>query len=173
MWLFLNKHESSLLIDPVGRSEHALRPQGHLFVASGSGKTHAFANKRFPQAYPTCAGLNEQQTQLRRIKLLGVLDKKDAAQPITIAFGNPAALALWIIVDDEIGDDARDQCFKMLVPPILLRVQRTVTAGDPSHVSWSVLTQDVRRRSFRCQYFFNGFHRTKKFISFRWRESVQ
>ena len=80
--------------------------------------------------------LDEQQAKLRDRLRFG--NDEDRADDLSVALGDPAALALRIEVVDEVGDDARDEGLEAFVPAVLLGVEHAVAMDDPAHVAGAV-----------------------------------
>src|SRR5213592_1598241 len=96
------------------------------------------------------------------------LDQKDAADILTLLFGNPAAFARWIIVAQERGDDFRRQRLDLVVPAVFLSIDRSVTADHPTHVSGRMRPQDVGAagRNTGAEQSFDRLHRVGQTILF-------
>lgn len=74
--------------------------------------------------------------------LFTIADEEDTSQPLACSFCDPAALAFRLKLIDEVGGDAGDECFKSLVPAVLLPVQGTVAFYYPTHISGVMAAED-------------------------------
>ena len=89
MGFFLHQHESRLLDRSVRRGQHALRPQNDLAVPCRASETDAFVHQGITEAHASGAGLDKQETKLRRVRFSRMLHQKDVAHVLTIGFGDP------------------------------------------------------------------------------------
>src|SRR3954470_6599204 len=99
---------------------------------------------------------------------------------LAVALRDPAALACGVEVLNEIRHNPRSQGLKSLVPPILLRVESSLTMHDPPHIARAVRTKAkgcwVRfalRFGFRGEDFFDRPHRPDQFMPRGGREATQ
>ena len=64
-----------------------------------------------------------------------ILREHDGADFFAVEFGDPATLALAIVVVDEIRDDLRANAFERRDPAVFLRVNFGVTRHDPAEIA--------------------------------------
>jgi hypothetical protein len=133
--------KSSLLVDAAGGDQLAVCPKSNFLVASSAGESHTLIDKPATEAKATSFKLDKQQPKLGR--MVGLPDQHDESEDFTVPIGNPAALSLRIVMFDEVGHDFRDNRFKLLVVPVLLRVQLAVAVHDPSPIAGCGRTQCV------------------------------
>src|SRR4029077_11652187 len=74
-------------------------------------------------------------------------DQKNAPGTTTVNFRDPAALVRGIELSGELGGDGGDQRLELLVPAVLLEVQRAVALDDPAHVPGAVGPKRHLRRA--------------------------
>ena len=113
----------------------------HLAVSGGTREADALVHQTAADAQSARLGLDQEQAQLA--DRLCRLDQKDASHTLAIALGDPAPLALGVEVIDESGDDAGHERLEVLVPAVLLGVQRAVPLDHPAHVAGAWLTQQA------------------------------
>src|SRR5439155_19126116 len=102
-------------------------------VAGLGGEADALIDEPLADAQPARRWFHEQEPQLRDSR--GLANQKDGPDDLAIFFGDPAALALRIIVLEEFGNDLGDQRLEPLVPSELVRVQGGMAVDHPPHVS--------------------------------------
>src|SRR5258708_15797543 len=107
-------------IEAPGGDEDILRPQGELGVAALAGEFDAFGNQPLADAQAAGAGLDQQQTQLRRGRR-GLYDK-GTADPHSLALGDPATLPLGIEIAQERGGNLRNERLQARVEAIFTGV---------------------------------------------------
>src|ERR1700751_5886740 len=134
MWFFVDELESGLLIDAMGGDEYALRPERDSAVSDRAREANAFVDESFAEAESARSGLDEEQTQLRRVGFIGMVHKDDPAERDSVPLGDPAAVALGLLLIDEVGGDACDERFGGFVPAVFLSIESAVALDDPTHV---------------------------------------
>src|SRR5262245_62941775 len=147
--LLLDELKARALIDAAGGGEHALGPQRDLAVARLARKAQRLLHQSGADAEPARLGLDQEKAQPR--DLLCVPHQQNRSDILALALGDPAALALAIMVADEGRDDFRRQRFDPLVPAVFLPVKRAVTGHDPTHVAGAGSRQHIgglRRGAF-------------------------
>src|SRR5262245_53181602 len=103
MRLFFDEPETGFFIDMPGGVKQAVRPKRDLLVSRLPGEPQAFIDQALADAQPPRARLDQQQAQLRhRIRFF---DEEYAAGDLASAFGDPAPLALGVVVTDEFRRD--------------------------------------------------------------------
>src|SRR5437660_682879 len=137
--LLLEQPKADAGVDVARRQQIALRPQPHLAVTGGTREADALVHQTAADAQPARLRLDQEQAQLA--DRLCRLDQKDASHTLAMALGDPAPLALGVEVIDESGDDAGHERLEVLVPAVLLGVQRAVPLDHPAHVAGAWLTQ--------------------------------
>ena len=139
---FGDELEAGLLIDMVRGMENALRPERHSFVTAGAGEGDALCHQRFSKTKTTRSRFNKKHAQLGNAFAFRMTDKKDAAETLAIALGDPAALAPRIEVSDEVGGDAGNEGFESLVPAVVLRIHDAIARDYPAHVAGAMRTEN-------------------------------
>lgn len=164
--LFADELESSLQIDAVGGGENALRPESDLAIAGGARELNALVDEGLAESEAARGGFDEEQAEFGGVSVFWVVDEEDAAEGDSVALSDPAAVALGLILIDEIGGDAGDECFHGFIPAVFLRVESAVTLDDPAHVSGAMIAQDVRGScGLGGEGFFDGAHGVKQVVA--------
>ncbi len=89
--------------------------------------------------------LDQEQPQLG--DTLGLADEEHRADDFAAGLGDPATLARWIVLAQEIGRDLGDERFERRVVSVLLRIEGTVPMDDPADIAGPVRAErDLRRR---------------------------
>ena len=159
--IFADEAESGILVDAVGCGENALGPEGDLAVACEAGELDALVDECGAQAGAAGARFDEQKAEFGGGGVAGMLDEEDVADGLSADFGDPAALAGWVEVGEEVGGDFGDEGFEADIPAILLRVDGGFAMDDPAHVSGAVWAQDEGWGFGAAgEQFFDGFHRS-------------
>lgn len=117
-----------------------------------------FVEQAFAHTPATRPRFDQQKAQLGHGLVL--FDQEHAAEKLTIALGDPAALPMRLQLLDEVGDDMRHQGLEALIPAILAGVEHAVTVHDQAHVAWTMAAQgeaDLRRR-LRIERGADGMH---------------
>src|SRR5690606_16854561 len=77
---------SLLLIDVPGGDQDAVRPQGDLAVADLAREPGAFLNEPATDPQPAGLRLDEQESQLGHVGMLGMFDQEDRADVLAASF---------------------------------------------------------------------------------------
>ena len=67
MRLFFNQMETGSFVNAVRSGENALRPKNDLSIACCASETDALVYQGVPEACTSGAGLDKQETKLRRV----------------------------------------------------------------------------------------------------------
>lgn len=125
----------------VRRYEIALCPEDNLPIARLSRKAYALIYQGISKTHSTCARLNKQQPELRRLWLFRMPYQKYVPHALSIYFCDPATLPARIEIRDKVTNNVRDQSLKRFVKPIFPRVSQGLSMHDPTHVTDPVRTQ--------------------------------
>src|SRR5439155_2499437 len=163
--LFARGLEARALVDMARSIEAGVGPQHDLAVAGRTCERDAFIDEMAADPQTARRRFHAQQAQLRDSRRTP--NEKNRTNVVTVALGDPAALALRIEVLEELRGDLRDQRLERVVPTIFLRIERAVTRDDPADVAGMVIAQPVARGRARrrCQVTravkerFDGAHR--------------
>src|SRR5262245_53906927 len=94
--LLLDELKAHPLIDAAGGGEHALGPERDLAVARLARKAQRLLDQSGADAEPARLGLDQEEAQPR--DLLCVPHQQNRSDILALALGDPAALALAIVV---------------------------------------------------------------------------
>ena len=78
-----------------------------------------------------------------RATLGRIFHQHDAADILAVHLGDPAALALFVVIVDEVGDDLRAQALERIGPAVFLRVKLGVAGDDPAEIAVARRAQTV------------------------------
>src|SRR5262249_59204494 len=101
----MQKLKAHALVDAAGGGEHAVGPERDLAVARLARKAQSLLDQSGADAEPAGLGLDQEEAQPR--DLIRVPHQQDRSDVLALSFGDPAALALGIMVADEGRDDFR------------------------------------------------------------------
>lgn len=151
-----------LLIDSAGRDEDAVGPEDDAFVPGAAGEGGALFDECAAEAESASGGIYEQEAQARRSDGVGfgIADEEDTAKALAVAFGDPATFVFGIKLIDEVGGDAGDEGFEVLIPAVLLGVEGAMAFDHPSHIAGVMRAQ--HDTTVLC-----GF-RTRHSLYYRW-----
>jgi hypothetical protein len=117
-------------------------------VAGPPGEARTLVDQTRADPEPPRRRLDEQQAQPGDAVALEVPYQEHRAHVLgtvrAVAFGDPAALALRLVVLDVVGHDARHERFEALVPPVLIGVERAVARDHPAEVPCARRAEHVR-----------------------------
>ena len=115
-------------------------------ISGGACEAGALAYQALAQPETPGGGRHEKQAKScgwwSAVGLFAIANEEDTSQSLAGAFCDPAALALWLKLIDEVGGYAGDECFEPLVPAVFLPIQGTVAFYYPAHIAGAMAAQD-------------------------------
>jgi len=151
--LLVDERETDVLVDPAGCHEDVVRPQHDASVAIGSGELDARVDEAASQSEPSSPRLDEQNPQLRRARVVataehtpgpGAVNGRDPGVGVG-GFTGGAGGRVDACGIEVVGHDPGDEGLELEVPPVLVGVDRAVTADHPSEISRPDLANLDRR----------------------------
>jgi len=116
----------------AGGAVALMGPELHLRIPFVPRKPHAGVEETAAQAPPARLGHQQEQAQLGRG--LVEADTENTAQPLAIRLGDPAALAIGVMVGDEIVEDARHQRPETVIEPLGAGIVNPMLFDQPGGV---------------------------------------
>ena len=144
---FADEAKAGGLIEAMGGGEDALGPEGDALVSGGAGEADTLVDEAGADAEAAGGGIDVEEAEFGGAGLLGVADEEDVAEVDAVALGDPAALAGFVVVGEEVGGDAGDEPFEGVVPSKLLDVAGAFKVDDHAHVAGAVGAEDDEIRT--------------------------
>src|SRR5258708_19637889 len=111
----MDERKAGALVDAAGAGEHALGPECDLAVARFARKAQSLLDQPGADAEPARLGLDQKEAQPRDLRRFP--HQQDRADILALALGDPAALALGVVVAYEGPDDFRGHPSTPPLPP--------------------------------------------------------
>jgi len=116
-------------------------PEHDLAISGGARKVDAFVHQPPAKTETSCGGVQQQKPQARDARCVRFGHEEHAPQPLTFAFGDPAAFRFDARPIQKVCDDASGDRLDFRAPATFLAVEGGVTLDDPAHVAGLVRTK--------------------------------